>query len=111
MLIRPTGPRNWRLFFQSDLVVTVDGVVAKDIIEADDEAGYVVRYQRDDRGQMIVDLGRYKSERVEGAVVFTGTKKFSPDDAKATAMSKRDRRALRNLRIQGRAERAKAGAA
>lgn len=99
MLIRSSGNRDWRLFFFSDHKILLNGDPVMDVIEADDIAGYVIRYCRDESGRLIADRGRYKTDRVEGTVVFTGTRRFNPDDAKAAAQAKRDRRAARNLRI------------
>ncbi len=111
MLIRSSGPRAWPLFFQNDLVVRLNGETIKNVVEADDEAGYVVRYALDSAGKMIREglLSRLKTERVDGTVVFTGTRRFSPDDAKTAAQAKRDRRAARNLRNANRAEVRQAG--
>lgn len=100
MLIRSTGPRDWRLFFADDLKIFHDGAEIKSFIEADDEAGYLVRYKLDDRGRPVVDRDRFVAERLEGTVVFTGTRRFSPDDAKAAAQAKRDRRQIRNIAVE-----------
>lgn len=96
MLIRVSGPRDWRKFFVT-LDVTVDGHIMHDCIEADDEAGYVVRYLRGADGNLIAVGSRYQTARQEGVVVFHGQRRFSPDDAKARAQDKRDRRQIRNI--------------
>ncbi|MCW2195101.1 hypothetical protein AB7M45_007872 [Bradyrhizobium elkanii] len=103
MLIRASGNSHWRKFFFAAPAITIDGRTVLDVIEADDEAGYVVRYMRDEAGQLIEDGYRYATIREEGVVVFTGQRRWSPDDAKAAAQTKRDRRAIRNLDIQRRA--------
>jgi hypothetical protein len=107
MLITSSGERNWRLFFLNDLVVTLDGEVQKHVVEADDEAGYVIRQCLDANGKVIRDglkFWRAKTERVEGQVKLIGTRRYSPDDAKAAALAKCARRAARNLRIKNRAD-------
>ncbi len=106
MLITATGPRNWRSFFWPPLAITLDGDVQQHVVEADDEAGYVVRHCVDADGKFVRDglkLWRLKTERVEGRVEFSGTRRYSPDDAKAKAAAKRARRAARNRSIQNRA--------
>jgi hypothetical protein len=106
MLIRSAGPRDWRKHFFPDLAILLDGVEVKDVIEADDEAGYLIRYCKDQDGKPVVAANglQYETERLEGAVEFTGTRRFSPEDAKTAAQAKRDRRAARNLRNTNRAE-------
>lgn len=111
MLITSSGPRDWRKFFAPNFVVTLNGEVQKHAVEADDEAGYVIRYCVDADGKPIADGWRAKTERLEGAVVFTGTRRYSPDDIKAAAQAKRDRRAARNRTILNRAEVRSGGAA
>lgn len=104
MLITVGGPRDYRNFF-FNLDVLLDGVKMERVAEADDEAGYILRYARDENGKSIItEAGRFKLERLEGHVVFAGTRRFSPDDAKAAAESKRERRRARNLRQANRAE-------
>jgi len=98
MLIQSAGARDWRKYFFDDLRVSLNGETVEDVVEADDEAGYIVRYCRDTTGKLVVDRDRYKTERVEGKVEFVGAKRFSPDDARAAAQAKRERRAARNLR-------------
>jgi hypothetical protein len=108
MLITATGPRDWRKFFYQDLVVTLNGEIMKDVGEADDETGYVVRYVRGADGKVATEpVGRFNrslTERLEGTVVFTGTKRYSPGDAKTASQAKRARRQSRNLTIQNRTE-------
>jgi hypothetical protein len=58
MLITSSGQRHWQNYFRRDLVVTLDGVVQQDVLEADDEAGYVVRIQKDDSGRIKRRHGR-----------------------------------------------------
>lgn len=103
MLIRASGHRDWRYFFQPDLKILLNGEevthTSTVVVEADNEAGYLIRYCLDDAGRLIEDGNRYKTERVEGIVVFTGTRKLSPDDAKAAAQAKRDRRQIRNIAV------------
>jgi YD repeat-containing protein len=103
MLITSNGQRHWQNYFRRDLVVTLDGVVQQDVLEADDEAGFVVRYQRDESGRFVRDADgtRLVTERIEGTVVFAGTRM---PDAKAAAADKRARRKARNCRIQNRAD-------
>ncbi|MGR4927342.1 hypothetical protein ACIPUD_11100 [Bradyrhizobium sp. CAR08] len=101
MLIRASGDRLWMKFFMT-LDVTVDGRSMRDVIEADDEAGYVVRYVRDADGELVALKNRYQTVREEGVVVFQGQKRFSPDDAKAAAQAKRDRRQIRNIAVSRR---------
>jgi hypothetical protein len=101
MLITSSGQRHWQNYFRRDLVVTLDGVVQQNVLEADDVAGYVVRFKKDDGGRIQSDGMRPLNERVEGAVIFTGTRM---PDAKAAAADKRARRKARNCRIQNRAD-------
>lgn len=107
MLITATGPRDWRKFFFAPLAVSLNGEVMKDVAEADDDAGYLIRYVRNPDGKIAIEgTGRSQravTERLVGVVVFTGTKRFSPDDAKAAAVAKRARRQARNFTIQNRA--------
>ncbi|MGY4224406.1 hypothetical protein ACVMIH_001767 [Bradyrhizobium sp. USDA 4503] len=103
MLIRVSGKSDWRKFFFVCPEITVDGQAVRDVIEADDEAGYIIRYRRDEAGTLVVDADRYVTERVDGKVLFVGQRRWSPDDARAAAQTKRDRRAIRNLDIQRRA--------
>jgi hypothetical protein len=101
MLITSSGQRHWQNYFRRDLVVTLDGAVQQEVLEADDEVGYVLRIQKDDSGRIKHEAGRLLTERVEGSVVFTGTR---VPDAKAAAADKRARRKARNCRIQNRAD-------
>lgn len=107
MMITANGrARDWRRFFFDNLVITLNGEAIRDIVEADDEAGYVIILVRDEAGKMIVapsNRGTYLTERIEGTVVFHGTRRFSPEDAKAAAATKRDRRRLRNMAVVRRA--------
>jgi hypothetical protein len=98
MLIAARGPRDWRKFFFQDLRVLVNGVESKGVLEADDEAGYAIRYRLDENGKPLNDGKNYLVERVEGRIEFVGTRRFSPDDAKAAAETKRAKRRERNLR-------------
>ena len=53
--------------------VWLDDVIQKDVIVADDEAGFVVRYCRDQFGGVYADPRRKERlarERVDGAVSF-----------------------------------------
>ncbi|WP_050400436.1 hypothetical protein [Bradyrhizobium embrapense] len=103
MLIRVSGKSDWRKFFFDAPAITVDGRTVIDVIEADDEAGYVIRYMRGEDGQLIEDGYRYATIREDGVVTITGRRRWSPDDARAAAQTKRDRRAVRNLDVQRRA--------
>ncbi|MGY3482302.1 hypothetical protein ACVW1C_000185 [Bradyrhizobium sp. USDA 4011] len=102
MLIRVSGKSDWRKFFFEAPAITVDGRTVIDVIEADDEAGYVIRYMRDEAGRLIEDGYRYKTIREDGAVQIVGSRRWSPDDARAAAQTKRDRRAIRNIALQHR---------
>ncbi len=108
MLITVRGPRAFKLFFLNPPKILLDGAEIRHIVEADDEAGYIIRLCTDEASDFVVEGPKYrervKTERLEGVVSFIGTRRYSPDDAKAAAASKRDRRAARNLRIQNRAE-------
>lgn len=104
MKITVGGDRDWRKFFTGKLSIVFNGVEVHNCTEADDEAGYIVRFRLDERGRMIADGFRAATERLEGSVVFIGDRRFSPDDAAAAAVAKRARRAARNCRIQNRAE-------
>ena len=55
-----------------DCVVFLDGVAVFDVIEGDDEVGYVQRYCRDYRGNLVIDYdnGRLVTEILYGDVVF-----------------------------------------
>lgn len=104
MLIRASGALDWRKFFRDGLRVLVDGTEVRDIVEADDEAGFVVHYCRDAAGELIADQDRYRVERLEGTVVFSGTRRESDTDRLAKAQTRRDLRQLRNVRNFARSE-------
>lgn len=104
MLITTGGERDWRKFFAPGFQVTLDGVIQTRVIRADDEEGFVVRYQTDAQGNMQHNGVAYLTERVTGEVVFSGARRFSPDDAIAAAQGKRARRRARNCRIVNRAD-------
>lgn len=104
MLIRSQGARAANLFFIGTVTIMLDGVEVFNVIEADDEAGYIIRVSVDEAGAPIIDYGRSaRTERLEGTVVISGQRRFSPDDAKAAAAAKRARRHVRNLEVASRA--------
>jgi hypothetical protein len=111
MLIRSHGDRAFHKFYGPDLVISLNGEPVEHVIEADDEAGYLIRYVRGGDGKLVEDGPRYRTERAEGTVVFSGSKRYSPDDAKRDAAAKRARRQARNLTIANRDEVRKAGEA
>lgn len=71
MLIRASGLYDWRKVFQT-LDVRLDGASVRDVIEADDAAGYVVNYRRGADGQLVANQDRYETERRYGKVEFIG---------------------------------------
>jgi len=95
MLIRASGERDWRRYW-TELAIVLNGVPQTEVLEADDEAGYIIRYRTGDDGKLIVDGDRYLVERVDGNVMFVGRRR--PDFAiVARAQEKRDLRRGRNL--------------
>ncbi len=105
LITAAAGPQNVRHFFVGGMVVTLDGREITDVAEADDEAGFVVRYLRDGRGNPIRGRqdGMLVTERLTGVVAFVGQRRTA-DDPVSLALAKRARRAARNRTIANRAE-------
>ena len=57
--------------------VFLDGEEVQYCILADEEAGYVLRYKTDDKGMLMHDGDEIATERLEGKVTITDTRKRS----------------------------------
>lgn len=99
MLITARGKFCWREYFVTPPTVTLDGVEQRDCLEADDEAGYVIRYKRGEDGRPQALHDRYRTERVRGVVVITGQRKTPPEERLGRAQTKRDRRMMKRVEI------------
>jgi hypothetical protein len=84
MLIRATGEHAWTKKFHS-LKVTVDGTPVRDVLEADDEAGYVIHYRRGADGKLVANQDRYETDRREGKVEFIGERLPAGPERRARA--------------------------
>lgn len=66
----------WGLVFRAPLAILLDGVEVQDVVEADDDEGFVVRHKRNKDGSLAVRKGEFVTERIEGAVAFKGVRRI-----------------------------------
>ncbi|WP_027517826.1 hypothetical protein [Bradyrhizobium sp. WSM1417] len=75
------GEHCWRRVFLVSPEIWIDGVQLHSVIEADDEAGYVVQPQFDEEGRFVVVDGEIKTLRRNGKVSFERGQRRSLIDA------------------------------
>lgn len=68
---------NWQVLFKGRPTVRMNGGELRGVVEADDEAGYVIVYERDAAGKYkIADDGKSAVEtRLEGRVEIIGERR------------------------------------
>lgn len=75
------GEHHWRKLFLVSPEIWIDGVQLHSVLEADDEAGYVIQPQFDKDGHFIHIDGVIQTQRREGLVSFVRGQKRSLIDA------------------------------
>jgi hypothetical protein len=80
-LTAESGEHNWRKIFLVCPEIWIDGVQLHSVIEADDEAGYVIQPQFDERGHFVHINGVIQTQRREGKVTFVPRRHRSLIDA------------------------------
>ncbi len=103
MLIRSSGDYHWRNYFLTSPTITLNGIEQRDCIEANDVAGYIIRYRRGTNGERLSTHDHYLTERIRGTVIISGQSKPAPEDSRAQALgraqTKRDRREIKRAEI------------
>lgn len=69
------SPHCFRRKFHGPVRIFFNDVEAKRIVEADDEAGYIVQARLDEHGHRVMHGDSYVYDRLEGAVRFEGIKR------------------------------------
>lgn len=69
----PLEPTYYQHVFASRrIIITLDGREMRDVVEADDELGYVILFDRDSDDRLQLDGGCVRTKRLEGVVEIIG---------------------------------------
>ena len=71
----PDSPHHWALHYRKGQRVLLDGVEQRYVIEADDEAGFIVRLKQGSDGRFVHDGDTVQHERLEGRVTIEGARR------------------------------------
>lgn len=72
---------DWTTIFETAPTIYLNGMVLEGVIEADEEAGHVIVYDTDEKGNYLTDgHGGVRTRKITGRVSVEGTKRTASDE-------------------------------